>query len=93
MIGYKATAATSCLSSSRMRTEKDVKTSRPKLWLGMKKPFLIPFSLRICPRQPKRQEGRILRSAWSSCLNMLAQELISPYEPWLSAKKRYGIKL
>ena len=47
MIGYKATAATSGLSSSRMRTGKDVKTSKPKLWLGMKKPFLIPFALRM----------------------------------------------
>ena len=45
MIGYNATAATSGLSSSQMRTRKDVKTSRPKLWLGMKKPFLIPLAL------------------------------------------------
>ena len=82
MIGYKATAATSGLSTNRMKTGKDVKTSRPKLWLGMKKPFLIP----------KKQEGRILRSAWGSCLNMLAPEVTSPYEPWVNVKKRHGIK-
>ena len=47
----------------------------------------------VTPASKKGKGGPILRFAWSSCLNMLAPELISPYEPWVNAKKRYGIML